>query len=193
MIINNYNINNNEGIRNVVSTFQLNQKINLKYLSNKIWNIEYNPLKFTSAILRQRLPTQTTALVFSSGRVVCTGAKSVLESKRAARAFARKIQKIVPGVKFTKFKVQNIVSSYSVGYHVNIQDFYYANLKRCKFEQENFPGLKLKLCNTDNTLKKNAIAIIFYSGKFVLTGFTDEEEIDDKKNYLKRILLRYKK
>ena len=62
------NKNNEEGIRNVVSTFQLNYKIDLNQLSNTLWNIEYNPRKFTAAILRQRNPIQTTALIFNSGR-----------------------------------------------------------------------------------------------------------------------------
>lgn len=38
-------------------------------------NVEYNPKRFAAAIMRIRDP-RTTALIFKSGKMVCTGAKS---------------------------------------------------------------------------------------------------------------------
>jgi transcription initiation factor TFIID TATA-box-binding protein len=43
--------------------------------------------------MRLRDP-KTTALIFASGKMVCTGAKSVLESNRAARKYAKIIQSL---------------------------------------------------------------------------------------------------
>ena len=137
--------------------------------------------------------------------VVCIGGKSVLINRLAAKTFARKIQKVVMEVKFSDFKIQNIVASYATGYPIDINMFYVANRVRCKFEQENFPGLKLHLSSQAASLNYNGnynsskstiskqTAIIFYSGKFILTGFKSEQDIFDQKDYIKRLLLRFKK
>lgn len=63
--------------------------------------------------MRIREP-KTTALVFASGKVVVTGAKSEDDSRLAARKYARIIQKLGFETKFTDFKIQNIVGSVSL-------------------------------------------------------------------------------
>jgi len=60
--------------------------------------------------MRIREP-KTTALVFASGKVVVTGAKSEDDARLAARKFARIIMKLGFETKFTDFKIQNIVGS----------------------------------------------------------------------------------
>lgn len=47
-------------------------------------NAEYNPKRFAACILRFREP-KTTALVFATGKMVCTGAKSVENARTATR------------------------------------------------------------------------------------------------------------
>lgn len=59
----------------------------------KFRNAEYNPKRFAAVIMRIREP-RTTALIFSSGKMVCTGAKSEEDSRLAARKYARIIQKL---------------------------------------------------------------------------------------------------
>lgn len=49
---------------------------------------------------------KTTALIFASGKMVVTGAKSEDLSKLAARKYARIIQKLGFPAKFTEFKIQ---------------------------------------------------------------------------------------
>ena len=56
-------------------------------------NAEYNPKRFAAVIMRIREP-RTTALIFSSGKMVCTGAKSEEDSRMAARKYARIVQKL---------------------------------------------------------------------------------------------------
>ena len=62
-------------------------------------NAEYNPKRFAAVIMRIREP-RTTALIFSSGKMVCTGAKSEEDSRLAARKYARIIQKLGFVVRF---------------------------------------------------------------------------------------------
>ncbi|CAF4813816.1 unnamed protein product [Rotaria sp. Silwood2] len=59
----------------------------------QVRNAEYNPKRFAAVIMRIRRP-RTTALIFASGKMVCTGAKSEEDSLEAARRYARVIQKL---------------------------------------------------------------------------------------------------
>lgn len=79
--------------RNVVSTVNLQAELKLTYINVRTRNSEYNPARFTGLIMRIRNP-RATALIFSSGKLVCTGAKSEDDSLLAARKFARIIQKL---------------------------------------------------------------------------------------------------
>ncbi|XP_077319520.1 TATA box-binding protein-like 2 isoform X2 [Lithobates pipiens] len=62
-------------LQNIVSTVNLACKLDLKKIALHARNAEYNPKRFAAVIMRIREP-RTTALIFSSGKMVCTGAKS---------------------------------------------------------------------------------------------------------------------
>lgn len=80
--------------------------MDLKKIALRARNAEYNPKRFAAVIMRIREP-RTTALIFSSGKMVCTGAKSEETSRLAARKYARIVQKLGFEAKFTEFKVQS--------------------------------------------------------------------------------------
>ena len=69
-------------VQNVVSTVNLGIQLDLKRIALKARNAEYNPRRFAAVIMRIREP-KTTALIFSSGKMVVTGAKSEETSKIA--------------------------------------------------------------------------------------------------------------
>ena len=75
-------------IVNVVSTFQLNTKLDLRKIVQKSRNAEYNPKRFAGAIMRIANP-KSTALIFQTGKIVCTGTKSIEETKIASKKFAK--------------------------------------------------------------------------------------------------------
>uniref|UniRef100_A0A452XHI2 TATA-box binding protein n=1 Tax=Aegilops tauschii subsp. strangulata TaxID=200361 RepID=A0A452XHI2_AEGTS len=79
--------------RNIVSTVNLDCRLDLKQIALQARNAEYNPKRFAAVIMRIRDP-KTTALIFASGKMVCTGAKSEEHSKLAARKYARIVQKL---------------------------------------------------------------------------------------------------
>ncbi|AWP15918.1 putative TATA box-binding protein-like protein 2 [Scophthalmus maximus] len=62
-------------LQNIVSTVNLCCPLDLKFIALQARNAEYNPKRFAAVIMRIREP-RTTALIFSSGKMVCTGAKS---------------------------------------------------------------------------------------------------------------------
>ena len=80
-------------LQNIVSTVNLGCTLELKKIALYARNAEYNPKRFAAVIMRIRSP-RTTALIFSSGKMVCTGAKSEDDSRLAARKYARIIQKL---------------------------------------------------------------------------------------------------
>ena len=96
-------------LRNIVATVNLDCRLDLKTIALHARNAEYNPKRFAAVIMRIREP-KTTALIFASGKMVVTGAKSEDDSKLASRKYARIIQKLGFNAKFTDFKI---------GYHEN--------------------------------------------------------------------------
>ena len=69
--------------RNIVATVNLDCRLDLKTIALHARNAEYNPKRFAAVIMRIREP-KTTALIFASGKMVVTGAKSEDDSKLAS-------------------------------------------------------------------------------------------------------------
>ncbi|NWV33770.1 TBPL2 protein, partial [Grantiella picta] len=107
-------------LQNIVSTVNLACKLDLKNIALRARNAEYNPKRFAAVIMRIREP-RTTALIFSSGKMVCTGAKSEEQSRLAARKYARVVQKLGFPAKFLDFKIQNIVASCDVRFPIRLE------------------------------------------------------------------------
>jgi TATA-box binding protein (TBP) (component of TFIID and TFIIIB) len=72
----------NVKIQNVVTSATLNENIDLERIATAVEDIEYEPEQFPGLVLRLEDP-KTATLVFGSGKLVCTGAKSPEESRRA--------------------------------------------------------------------------------------------------------------
>ena len=85
-------------LQNLVSTANLNcSQLNLKDIAFKCRNAEYNPKRFAAVIMRMKEPTRTTALIFATGKMVITVAKSESLSNEAAKQYAKAISKVVSG------------------------------------------------------------------------------------------------
>ena len=113
--------------------------------------------------MRIREP-KTTALIFTSGKMVCTGAKSEEQSRLAARKYARIIQKLGYPAKFIDFKIQNIVGSCDVNFPIRLEGLALAHGVFSSYEPEIFPGLIYKM------KVPKVVLLIFVSGKIVITG-----------------------
>lgn len=107
-------------VQNVVATVNLGCQLELKKIALHARNAEYNPKRFTAVIMRLLEP-KTTALIFASGKIVVTGAKSEEAVRLAARKFARIIQKLDFPARFTEFKVQNVVASCDVRFAIRLE------------------------------------------------------------------------
>ena len=83
-------------LQNIVATCNLAVELDLKTIALHARNAEYNPKRFAAVIMRIREP-KTTALIFKSGKMVVTGAKTEEDARNAARKYARIIQKLEIG------------------------------------------------------------------------------------------------
>ncbi|NWI30779.1 TBPL2 protein, partial [Sula dactylatra] len=157
-------------LQNIVSTVNLACKLDLKNIALHARNAEYNPKRFAAVIMRIREP-QTTALIFSSGKMVCTGAKSEEQSRLAARKYARVVQKLGFPAKFLDFKIQNMVGSCDVRFPIRLEGLVLTHQQFSSYEPELFPGLIYRM------VKPRIVLLIFVSGKVVLTGAKERSEI----------------
>ncbi|KAI6236899.1 SSD domain-containing protein [Aphelenchoides besseyi] len=173
-------------MQNVVSTVNLGCQLDLKKIALHTRNAEYNPKRFNAVIVRIREP-RTTALIFTSGKMVCTGAKSEQASKIAARKFARIIQKIGYHVKFDQFVVQNMVGSVDVKFSIQLECLAITHAQFSTYEPELFPGLIYRM------VKPRAVLLIFFSGKVVITGTRSREEVSSAFEQIYPILRGFKK
>ena len=173
-------------IVNVVSTFQLNTKLDLRKIVQKARNAEYNPKRFAGAIMRIANP-KSTALIFQTGKIVCTGTKSIEESKIASKKFAKIIKKIGYTIRYSNFNVQNIVGSCDVRFPITLRTLFDSNTEFCQFEPEVFPGLVYRMASPKVTL------LVFSTGKVVLTGAKDEDSLNYAYRNIYKILLTNRK
>ena len=174
-------------LENVVSTFSLGcNGLNLKKIALKYRCIEFNPAMFAAATLRIKKP-RTTALAFASGNMVCTGSKSTLESRYAARKYCRVFQHLGIPVMFQNFKIQNIVASANTGFPIKLKEISEHYGPYTNYESDLFPGLIFR------SVSPKLVFLIFRSGKCVITGAKNVEQIKMTYESLYRnILIKYK-
>ena len=100
-------------IQNVVASGNLNQKVDLNAVLKAYQGVEYRPDQFPGLVFRLKRP-KTATLIFSSGKMVCTGAKSGKESRKAILKVVKELRKsgiIITGA--PSMKVVNIVTQHA--------------------------------------------------------------------------------
>ena len=173
-------------LQNIVSTADLECVLQLREIALRAKNAEYNPKRFAAVIMRIKEP-KTTALIFASGKMVCTGARSEEDSRRASRQYAKILLKLGYNVKFSKFKIQNIVASCDVKFPIRLEGLATECIRLSSYEPEMFPGLIFHMADP------KIVLLIFVSGKIVLTGAKKREDIYKAYKEIIPILKKFKK
>ncbi|KFM65006.1 TATA-box-binding protein, partial [Stegodyphus mimosarum] len=150
-------------VHNVVSSVDLCCRLDLRKIAFRLRNAEYNPKRFHAVVMRILQP-RTAALIFASGKIVVTGARSESDANLAARKYARLIQKLGFNVRFKNFKIQNMVASCDVKFPIQIERLYTSHSQFASYEPELFPGVIYRMT------RPRLVLLIFVSGKIVLTG-----------------------
>ncbi|TGZ65245.1 hypothetical protein CRM22_005951 [Opisthorchis felineus] len=150
-------------IHNVIATVNLGCHIELRKVVLHIRSAEYNPKRFPGAVMRLREP-RVTCLIFGTGKMVCTGARSEAECHLGARKCARILQKIGFPTRFFDFTVQNMVGLFDLRFPIRLEGLLLANEQMTQYEPELFPGLIYRI------IKPRLVMLIFVNGKIVMTG-----------------------
>ncbi len=157
-------------IENVVASASVDQEINLIDITKKFPDTEYHPEQFPGLVFRLKTP-RTATLVFRTGKMVCTGAKSEEMAIKAVRTVVQKLRK--GGIKIKKdavITVQNIVAAINLGGKIHLEKAA-RTLPRSMYEPEQFPGLIHRM------LDPKTVILLFASGKLVCTGAKKESDV----------------
>jgi transcription initiation factor TFIID TATA-box-binding protein len=152
-------------IENVVASTAIGQEIDLKSVTLALDGADYDPEQFPGLVYRTKEP-KTAALIFRSGKIVCTGAKSIEDVDRGLEKVFSKMDGV--GIKVAgtpDITVQNIVASADLGSVLNLNAMAIGlGLENIEYEPEQFPGLVYRID------KPKVVVLLFGSGKLVVTG-----------------------
>jgi len=159
-------------IQNVVASATLHQKVDLNAIVKGFPGVEYRPEQFPGLVFRLRRP-KTATLIFNSGKMVCTGAKSEKESRRAVMTVVKELKKSgIIIISKPDLKVVNIVASASLGGRIDLE-LAVTTLGKTMYEPEQFPGLIYRMD------EPKVVILIFASGNLVCTGAKKEQDVYD--------------
>ena len=168
-------------IVNVVASATIEQKLDLVDITKKFPDVEYHPEQFPGAVFRLKTP-RTATLLFGSGKMVCTGAKSEEMAIKAVNIVVQNLKKGKIKIKNAPIvTIQNIVSSINLGGKVNLEQAA-RTLPRSMYEPEQFPGLIHRM------LDPKTVILIFASGKLVCVGARIEKDIHRSVNQIHNLL-----
>ena len=171
-------------VENVVATASLDQKLDLIAIMMVFRNVEYRPQKFPGLVFRLKRP-KTATLIFSTGKMVCTGAKSDKLAHSAINKVVRELKSngiIILGK--PEIMVQNIVATANLHTYIDLEaaaDI----LDNVLYEPEQFPALIYRMA------EPKVVILVFASGKLVCTGAKSAEMVDVAIMKLRGILDEY--
>ncbi len=157
-------------IENVVASASVNQKMNLIDITKKFPDTEYHPEQFPGLVFRIKVP-RTATLIFRTGKMVCTGAKSEALARKAVKTVVQKLRK--GGIKVKEdavVTIQNMVAAINLGGKIHLEQAA-RTLPRSMYEPEQFPGLIHRMPDP------KTVILLFASGKLVCTGAKKEADV----------------
>jgi transcription initiation factor TFIID TATA-box-binding protein len=159
-------------IENIVASGVIADSINLSEVSKKIKSCELNTKRFPGAVYRLENP-KIASLIFSSGKVVLTGIRDKDALRDGLALIIRSLKEAgVDTYDEPRVAITNIVCSYDIGKYINLNKVVITlNLENIEYEPEQFPGLVYRL------KEPKIVALLFSSGKIILTGGKNLEDI----------------
>ena len=160
-------------IENVVASTSLDRELDLHAISLALEGAEYDPERFPGLIYRLKEP-KTASLLFRSGKIVCTGGKSLVDVKMAISKVTKQLEDAGIHIKIEpKIEVQNIVASSDLESEINLNAVAISlGLERVEYEPEQFPGLVYRVASP------KVVILLFGTGKLVCTGARTPEDVE---------------
>ncbi|WP_288046795.1 TATA-box-binding protein [Methanothermococcus sp.] len=155
-------------IVNVVVSTQIGTDIDLEYAADILDNAEYEPEQFPGLVCRLSDP-KVALLIFRSGKLNCTGAKSKEDAEIAIKKIIKELKDAgMDIIDNPEVNVQNTVATADLGIEPNLDDI--STLEGTEYEPEQFPGLVYRLSDP------KVVVLIFGSGKVVITGLKKKDD-----------------
>src|SRR4030042_5376604 len=168
-------------IQNIVASAALNQRISLTKIVERFPFAEYSPRVFPGLVFRLKKP-KTATLIFETGKMVCTGAKSEKEAIQAVNKVTSELRKHgIPLPNKPVVTIQNIVASAELNGEIDLENVVY-KLKKVMYEPEQFPGAVFRM------EEPKVVFLIFSAGKLVCVGAKREQDVYTAVDKLQKIL-----
>jgi len=154
---------------NVVASATLGQRVNLDAVVKGFPSAEFPSERFPGVVFRLKKP-KTATLIFSSGKMICTGGRSENEARRAVESVVRELSNegiITP--KRSGVKIDNIVASANLGRNIDLESV--SKLQRTMYEPDQFPALIYRMNDP------KVVFLIFSTGRIVCVGAKSEIEV----------------
>jgi transcription initiation factor TFIID TATA-box-binding protein len=161
-------------IENVVASTGIGQELDLQSVAMDLEGADYDPEQFPGLVYRTQNP-KSAALIFRSGKIVCTGAKSTDAVHESLHIVFDKLRALeIPVADDPEITVQNIVTSADLGVSLNLNAIAIGlGLENIEYEPEQFPGLVYRLS------EPSVVALLFGSGKLVITGGKEPSDAEE--------------
>lgn len=171
-------------IVNVVASASLDQKIDLLGIMKVFRNVEYRPKQFPGLVFRLKRP-KTATLIFSSGKMVCTGSVSEKQARSAVNKVVQELKKNgIVILNKPKIVIQNMVAAANLKGNIDLETAADI-LDNVMYEPEQFPGLIYRM------REPKTVLLLFASGKLVCTGAKNEEMVHESVGKIRDILTDY--
>lgn len=148
-------------VNNVVSSFALGCKLNLRKIAMEAANVIYKR-DHAMVLMKIRNP-YCSANLWSSGKVTVTGTTSEDDAQRAARRIARLLQRLGYKTKFRNYRVVNCLATCSMPWPIDIVKLSRLYPECVSYEPEIHPGATVRLNN-------KAVLKVFTTGSVTLTA-----------------------
>ena len=164
---------------NFLATSRIAEYLDLHQFSDET-GVDFEPDRFPGMSYRLDDP-KVCVLLFRSGRSVVTGAKTIEDIGRALE----KVHAILVANGHEVFEdydydIGNVVVTHNVGKELNLASLTFTlDFTRTEWEPEQFPGLIYRVGRG-----LNSVALVFSSGKCVITGNQSLEEAKLAAEYL---------
>ena len=159
-------------IENIVASIDgISETFDLNRIFAEVKGTEYDKKKFPGLVYRVKDP-KAAFLIFSSGKINCTGARSLADVKRACDTLIEDLKKVGYIPIGPKIIVQNVVASADLKAVINLNEVAGALIDDIEYEPEQFPGMVYRLRDM------HIVVLIFGSGRLVITGAKNTESVN---------------
>jgi len=169
--------NFNIKIENIVASAAFGVRITLEKMVEHVNGAEYEPQQFPGLIFRVKDP-KATMLIFSSGKVICTGARSIADVRKAMAKVTKMIRSLKLDVpKKYNIQIENIVASAQIPARLDLDKIAFG-LENSEYSPDRFPGLVFRVKDP------KAALLLFGSGKVICTGIRKIEDAEYAMNFV---------